>query len=90
MNLLDVAFRELDMELNGKETGLNEIGVEKKSGKTLVSVNPHYFRPTEVELLIGDYSKANTTFGWKPKVKFDELAKMMANADWEKVQKRGY
>jgi GDPmannose 4,6-dehydratase len=48
------------------------------------------FRPTEVDLLIGDSTKAQETFGWKPKVKFEELAKLMAKADWKKVQKRGF
>jgi len=86
----DVVFRELDMELEWEGKGLNEVGIEKKSGKTLVSVNPKYFRPTEVDLLIGDYKKAKNAFGWEPKVKFDELAKIMAKADWQKVQKRGF
>jgi len=86
----DVVFKELDMELEWNGDGLKEVGVEKKSGKELVSVNPNYFRPTEVELLVGDYTKANKSFGWKPKIKFDKLAKIMTKADWEKVQKRGF
>lgn len=86
----DMVFQELEMELTWEGTGLDEVGINKRSGKTLISVNPDYFRPTEVELLIGDYSKANKTFGWKPETKFDELAKIMAKADWEKVQKRGF
>jgi GDPmannose 4,6-dehydratase len=85
-----LAFRELGMELEWKGSEENEVGVEKNSGKELVSVNPNYYRPTEVDLLIGDYSKAKKAFGWEPEVKFDELARIMANADWEKVQKRGY
>ena len=76
------------MEWTGE--GVNEKGIEIKTGKTLVAINPRYFRPTEVDLLIGDSSKAKETFGWEPKVKFEELAKIMANADWKKVQKRGF
>jgi len=86
----DITFKELDMDLEWQGEGINERGIEIKTGKTLVSVNPRYFRPTEVDLLIGDATKAQKTFGWKPKVKFEELAKIMAKADWEKVQKRGF
>jgi GDPmannose 4,6-dehydratase len=86
----DITFKELDMELEWTGEGVNEKGIDIQSGKTLVAINPRYFRPTEVDLLIGDPSKANETFGWEPKVKFEELAKIMAKADWEKVQKRGF
>ncbi len=86
----NIVFKKLDMDLEWKGEGINEEGIEIKTGKTLVAVNPRYFRPTEVDLLIGDATKAQKTFGWKPKVKFDELAKIMATADWEKVQKRGF
>ena len=86
----DITFKELDMKLEWTGEGVNEKGIEIKTGKTLVAINPRYFRPTEVDLLIGDSSKAKETFGWEPKVKFEELAKIMANADWKKVQKRGF
>lgn len=86
----DIVFKELDMALKWQGEGVNEEGIEIKTGKTLVTINPRYFRPTEVDLLIGDATKARKTFGWKPKVKFDELAKIMVKADWEKVQKRGF
>jgi len=85
-----IVFKELDMELEWKNSGVDEIGVDIKTGKVRVSVNENYFRPTEVDLLIGDYSKAKKSFGWQPKVKFEELAKIMAKADWGKVQKRGF
>ena len=86
----EIVFKELNMNLEWQGEGVNEKGIESKTGKTLVSVNQRYFRPTEVELLIGDSTKAQKTFGWKPIVKFEELAKIMAKADWEKVQKRGF
>ena len=86
----DIVFKKLDMELEWQGKDINEKGVDIKTGKTLVSVNPRYFRPTEVELLIGDATKAQKSFGWKPKIKFDKLAKIMAKSDWEKVQKRGF
>ena len=86
----DIVFKELEMELDWQGEGINEIGIDIKTGKTLVSVNPRYFRPTEVELLIGDATKAQKTFGWESEIKFDKLAKIMAKADWKKVQKRGF
>ncbi len=86
----DIVFKELDMDLEWKGLGINEVGIEINTGKTLVEVDPHYFRPTEVDLLIGDATKAKNAFGWDPKVKFDQLAKIMIKADWEKVKKRGF
>ena len=86
----DLAFKELDMELEWKNSGVEEIGVDMKSGKTIVQVDPQYFRPTEVEILIGDPSRAKEKLGWEPKVKFHELVKIMVEADWQKVQKRGF
>jgi len=86
----EVAFKELDMELEWKGKGVKERGILKKSGKVAIEVDPAYYRPTEVELLIGDASKAKKKLGWKPKTKFKELAKLMVLADFEKVKKRGY
>jgi len=61
-----------------------------KIGDVVVKVNPTYFRPTEVDLLIGDYSKAKQLLGWEPKTKFEELVRIMIKADMEKVLIRGY
>ena len=55
-----------------------------------MEVSPGYYRPTEVELLIGDSSKAENELGWKAKTKFEELVKIMANADFDLVVKKGY
>ncbi len=84
------AFDELGFDLEWIGENEQEKGVDKKTGKELVAVNPKYYRPTEVEMLIGNPAKAKSILGWEAKVKFDELARMMARADWEKVQKRGY
>jgi GDPmannose 4,6-dehydratase len=59
-----------------------------RRGDTLVRVNPRYFRPTEVDILIGDYSKAKSQLGWEPKVKFERLVQVMAKADFEKIKNR--
>ena len=87
---VDLTFRELDMELDWVGEGANEKGVCKKSGKTYVGVEERYYRPTDVELLIGDASKAKEKLGWEPKTKFEELVKLMARADLEKVKRRGF
>ena len=84
---VEVAFAELGIELEWKGKGKDEKGIDKKTGKTLVEVDAEYFRPTEVEELLGDYTKAKTNLGWQPKVTFKELVKIMAKADWEKFGK---
>jgi len=76
---------DIDIEWQGK--GVEEKCFDKKSGKIIVEVNPKFFRPAEVELLLGDNSKAKEKLNWSPKTKFKELAKMMALADLE-TQKR--
>ena len=74
-----------DIEWQGK--GVDEIGIDKKTGKTVVKVNPKFFRPAEVELLIGDPSKAEKVLGWKRKVSYESLCKMMVEADIARYQK---
>jgi GDPmannose 4,6-dehydratase len=66
--------------------GVNEVGRDAKSGEVIVRVNPDYYRPAEVDLLLGDSSKAKTELGWEPKVKFTELAEMMIKADLALIQ----
>jgi GDPmannose 4,6-dehydratase len=87
---VDLAFRELDMELEWKGKGPREQGILKKTGKVVVEIDPNYYRPTEVELLVGDATKAKKKLGWSAKTKFADLVKMMVKADFEKVKKRGY
>lgn len=86
----ELAFREIGIPLEWRGEGEQEVGVDNATGKVLVAVDPRYYRPTEVELLIGDPSKAKRILGWEPKIKFSELVKLMAKADLEKVTKRGY
>lgn len=68
-----------DLEWQGK--GVDEKGIDKNTGKTIIAIDERYFRPAEVDLLIGDYSKAKKQLGWEPRTKFDELVKIMAEAD---------
>ena len=86
----DIAFKELDIELEWVGKNEQEKGIEKKSGKERVVVDPLYYRPTEVEELIGDATKAKEKIGWSPSIKFKELVRIMVKADWEKVKQRGY
>jgi GDPmannose 4,6-dehydratase len=86
---VDLTFRKLDMELAWENKGVNEKGIDK-NGKVRIEVDERYFRPTEVDYLIGDPTKAEKELGWKAKTKFEDLVATMAKADWKKVQKRGY
>ncbi|MDD5224889.1 MAG: GDP-mannose 4,6-dehydratase [bacterium] len=81
------AFAELGMEIRWRGKGRNETGADRKTGRTLVEIDPRYFRPTEVEILIGDPAKAANKLGWRPKVKFDELVRIMTAADLELAKK---
>jgi GDPmannose 4,6-dehydratase len=86
----DLAFKELEMELEWVGEGEDEIGIEKSSGRVLVKVDPRYYRPTEVDLLLGNPAKAKQELGWEPQTKFKDLVKLMVRADYEKVKVRGY
>jgi GDPmannose 4,6-dehydratase len=79
--LAEEAFKNIGVNLEWKGKGTNEKGIDGKTGKVLIEVDPKYFRPTEVESLVGDASKAKKKLGWKPKVKFKELVKIMVEAD---------
>ena len=83
-------YPELEIKINWEGEGVNEIGINEKNGKTIVAIDEKYFRPTEVDLLIGDPSKAEKELGWKAKTSFSELVRKMTNSDWEKVKRRGY
>lgn len=85
---VEACFGYFNEEVKWEGKGKDEIGILKSSGKKVVGINPRYFRPTEVDLLIGDYTKANTDLGWEPKVKFKELAELMVKADFEKISNR--
>ncbi|MFT4553716.1 MAG: GDPmannose 4,6-dehydratase [Chlamydiales bacterium] len=80
---VELAFAELDIVVNWEGEGVNEIGRCASSGRTLVEVSPNYFRPTEVDLLLGDPSKALEQLGWKPKTSLESLVSMMVKADME-------
>ena len=78
---VELAFAEVGRSIVWRGKGVEETGVDKKSGKTVVRIDPIYFRPTDVDLLIGDSSKARQKLGWAPKTSFAELVKEMVAAD---------
>jgi GDPmannose 4,6-dehydratase len=78
---VELAFAEVGRTIEWRGKGVEESGVDRKSGKTLVRIDPLYFRPTEVDLLIGDASKAQAKLGWKPKTPFAQIVKEMVEGD---------
>ena len=86
----DLTFKEIDIELEWVGENENEKGLDKETGILRIEVDPSYYRPTEVETLLGDATKAKEELGWSPKISFKELVKIMIKADWEKVKQRGY
>lgn len=84
-DFVKMSFNELGISLDFKGTGAEEVGVDSASGKVLVRVNPKFYRPAEVDLLIGDPSKAERELGWKPTVQLEQLCSMMIKADVERI-----
>jgi GDPmannose 4,6-dehydratase len=81
-----LSFKHAGIILDWQGDGLNEIGRNSESGEILIKVDPKYFRPTEVELLIGNPAKAEQILGWRPEVKFSELVKIMTLADMKSLK----
>lgn len=79
--------KHLDLEIEWVGQGLKERGINRKTGETIIEIDPIHFRPSEVEVLLGNASKARDILGWKPKTTFKDLAKLMAEADFEYAQK---
>lgn len=86
-DFITMAFAEAEMHLRWEGTGVNEKGIDESTGRTLVEIDPRYFRPAEVELLIGDPSKAFKALGWKPRVQLPELISMMMKNDVRLAEK---
>jgi GDPmannose 4,6-dehydratase len=86
---LEAAFEEVGISINWVGTGMEEKGIDAKTGKTLVTIDPRYFRPAEVEILKGDYSKAKRVLGWSPRTTFRQLVKIMMEHDLMLAEKEG-
>ncbi len=87
---IELAFNLVDIKIKWEGQGINEKGINAETGDILVEVDEKYFRPTEVELLLGDPSKAKQKLGWKHKYSFKELVEEMVNADLELFKRDKY
>ena len=87
---VEMAFKEVDIEIRWEGKGVDEKGIDSKSGKVLVEVDPSYFRPTEVESLLGDPTKAKKKLGWKPKISFSDMVAEMVREDIQEAKKDEY
>ena len=85
-DFITMSFKESGINLSWEGKGIEEKGINNADGKTLIEIDPCYFRPAEVELLIGDPSKAKAKLGWQPKVQLPELVKMMMDHDIEQAK----
>jgi len=86
----ELAFKAMNVDIEWDGENDNEIGRDRSSGKILVQTSSKYFRPTEVDELLGDSSKAKKVLNWHPQTSFEKLVEKMALSDWNKVKKRGY
>lgn len=84
---VETAFQHVDIDIVWEGEGLNEVGKDKATGKVLVKVNPEFFRPAEVEVLLGNPAKAEKELGWKREISFAELVERMVKNDMEIVAK---
>ena len=85
---VEAAGAAADIEIDWSGEGVDEVGRDRATGKIVVDVDPRFYRPAEVDLLLGDPTKAKTTLGWEPKISFASLAEVMMRADLELAAKR--
>lgn len=83
---VELAFKCVDIDIEWVGEGVDEKGIDRKTGKVVVAVNPKFFRPAEVDILLGDPKKAQEKLGWKREITFEELVKRMVYADLERVK----
>jgi len=86
-DFVEKAFHEIGIEIIWEGTGIDEIGKDSETGNVRVQIDPRYFRPTEIDVLLGDPSKAKQKLGWEPKVSFDGLVRMMVREDLEEAKR---
>jgi len=83
-NFINSCCKELEINIEWIGSGLDEQAINKSTGKPIILINPKFYRPAEVELLLGDATKAKQVLNWTPKVTFDELVSLMVKADYQK------
>ena len=87
-SFVELAFKEIGIDIEWQKSNINEIGINKKTGHTIVQVDPKYFRPTEVDILVGNANKAKNKLGWQSKTSLHKLVKLMVQEDLKKVEKK--
>ena len=86
---VELAFERIERPIEWRGKGVDEVAVDRKTGQVLVEIDPSYFRPTEVPLLLGDASKAREKLGWTPTVGFEQLVQEMVDADLRAMSEKG-
>lgn len=84
---VEEAGRECDFDIEWQGTGFDEVGIDRKTGKIIVSIDPQFYRPAEVDILLGNPEKARQKLGWKPKTNYQKLCHLMMQADLERAKK---
>lgn len=79
------AFKVVGMEVDWQEEGTREVGADRATGRTVVQIDPQYFRPAEVDMILGNAAKAKTLLGWQPSINFQSLVKRMVEADLHRL-----
>ncbi len=84
---VEKAFKEINIKIDWEGINVDEVGKDSNTGEILVQIDPRYFRPTEVDFLQGDYTKAREKLGWEPKVSFNDLVKLMVEEDLKEAER---
>jgi GDPmannose 4,6-dehydratase len=87
---VELSFKFVGITIVWRGSNEQEQGIDSKTGEVRVEINPRYYRPTEVDLLLGNPKKAKDELGWEPKIKFKKLVDLMIEADWNKVKQQGF
>jgi GDPmannose 4,6-dehydratase len=87
---VEYAFDQVGIEIEWQGKGVEEKGLRKGTGDVIIEIDPGYFRPTEVDILLGDPTKAKKELKWEPKVKFEELVRIMAKHDLRRAKYEKY
>ncbi|MCW8917614.1 MAG: GDP-mannose 4,6-dehydratase [Gammaproteobacteria bacterium] len=85
-DFVEMTCKALDIDINWQASGVDETGIDARTGKTIIRINPQFYRPAEVDLLIGDPAKVKNELGWEPKTTLEELCRMMVEADLRRVE----
>jgi len=84
---VELAFAAVDIKIDWRGRGADEVGIDTATKRTIVRVNPAFYRPTEVDLLIGDAAKARRELDWEARTSLEELCRMMVEADLKRVER---